>query len=48
MGLLLIASMLQGFFGYCIGCEIHDKLVKLGLINKNKRIKKDQSNYIEV
>ncbi|OLS27183.1 MAG: hypothetical protein HeimC2_12930 [Candidatus Heimdallarchaeota archaeon LC_2] len=48
MILLLFASFLQGFFGYCIGCELYDKLIKIGLISQNKRIRKNSSNYIEV
>jgi hypothetical protein len=36
--ILLIAANLQGFFGYCIGCKIHEFMVKVGFINQNKSI----------
>ncbi|MHA2168920.1 MAG: DUF4395 domain-containing protein [Candidatus Kariarchaeaceae archaeon] len=36
--ILLIAANLQGFFGYCIGCKLHDYLVKVGFIPQNKSI----------
>lgn len=32
---LLIASFLQGFFGYCLGCEIYSLLIKFGMIQNS-------------
>lgn len=35
---LLLASVLQGFFGYCIGCKVFDILVRFKVIKQNKKI----------
>ena len=45
---LLFASFLQGFFGYCVGCKVHDLLIKIGLINTNKPIYANLKNVVQI
>lgn len=36
--ILLLATVLQGFFGYCIGCHFFDILVQFKVIKQNKKL----------
>ena len=33
ISLILIASFLQGFLDFCIGCEVYNWMIKIGVIN---------------
>lgn len=37
---LLVAAYLQGFFDYCIGCEIYDLFIRIGIIKQPNSLKK--------